>query len=169
MFNKDFRISGISKITAVNLPDISKGIVNNDNLDECVLEMEKDKRNYINYINSKTIQSKNNKLYTEVNLDNTSIFNSSQNKGSVDKDNKTPKGFYCPFCEHCNNSTNELKFEGLVIINEATSFLNKLVDTISSSNYLKEITHEINFKSISFVENIINANVSYLFSLNFLL
>ena len=95
-----------------------------------------------------------------VTVHNSTILNSSNHKNDKHEKNKS---YYCPFCEHCNSSI-ENKNDVLNSINEAGLFLNRLTETIAASKYLASLTPDIAFKSLNFVENVID--VILFFKLN---
>ena len=171
LFNKDFNISNIGKTTLLNLPELKKTEV--DNFDYSGIGLvEKDKivknRNMISNLYRSTVNSQ---IFNTGSPDDKDVKLNLENSNSSILNNSSHinnKKLFCPFCEHCNSIQDE-KADIYSSINEGKEFLNKLTETIVSSKYLEDMTPDINFKSLNFVENVIdvsnNMHIAKLFKL----
>ena len=89
------------------------------------------------------------------NVDNSSnSFVQHNGNNNISSNKISNKKLYCPLCQHCNSHSESEEY--LNVINDANNFFSKLTETIIESKHIKDITPEINFKSLNFVEHVID-------------
>jgi len=119
------------------------------------------KPNNINNISNSNIQINHSSSNINFNISQCNSINS--NLGNSNNPHNVPlpnKKMYCPFCQHCNSTSDEKLDEYLNILGEASNFFNKLTEAIMDSDIVKSKAPEPTFKSLNFVENVIDVRDS---------
>ncbi len=162
LYYNEFRLSHISQSPFLghNIRDVNPSDKNSPfNLDDSAMEIVDDvqksamRKKNISYINRKTLKSLSGSPEETSKIECSSIMNNSNNLNT-----KRANKMYCPYCEHCNSINDEKFVDNMSAIGETTNFLNKLVETITNSKYMTEQVPEANFKTLDFVEKVIDVS-----------